>query len=236
MKLRRCRSRLEPERLGEFSAGLFQLRILDQQHTEFIVQIGTLRIELTRRAKFGDGGAELVLQAQRAAEAAVGLGVAGRKLDGDARLTYRGCVVSLGRQRVGEIDVRLQEVCLQPECGTELRDGVIDLSGGHQYPAQRVVSCWSVRREPYDFLKVRAGRIQIASLQSTNPVLIEVVDGRLARRFLRQDGRCEGHEDEQRRPETYFCGGRRNQESARKVRTQRPLSQILLRPCRRLPL
>jgi len=198
------------------------------------MEIGTLRIELTGFAKFDDGGTWIPLQAQRATEAAVGLGVAGRKLDGDVRFICRSVVFSFGRQRVGEIDVRLQEVCLQPECGMELRDGVIDLSGGHQHPAQRVVSFWSVRREPYDLLEVRASSIQIALLQRTNPLLVEVVDRQVVRGFLPQGGPGERHQDEQHGQGTYFGGSPRNQQSARKVRSQRLLSQMLLRPRRLL--
>src|SRR5260370_7500724 len=118
----------------------------------------------------------------------------------------------------------------------ELRDGVIDLSGGHQHPAQRVVSFWSVRREPYDLLEVRARRIQIAPLQRTNPLLVEVVDRRVVRGFLRQSGPAERHQDEQRRQGTYFGASPRNQQSARTVTRQRLLSQMSLRPPRQLHL
>src|SRR5260370_11869984 len=172
------------------------------------------------------------LQAQRATEAAVGLGVAWRRLDGDVRFMSRSVVFSFGRQRAGEIDVRLEEVCLQPECGMDRRDGVIDLSGGHQHPAQRVVSFWSVRREPYDLLEVRARRIQIALLQRADAMLVEVVDRRVVRGFLRQGGPGERHQDEQRPQGTYFGGSPRNQQSARKVRNRSPLSQMLLLPRR----
>src|SRR5260370_16992517 len=108
----------------------------------------------------------------------------------------------------------------------ELRDGVMDLSGGHQHPAQRVVSFWSVRREPYDLLEVRASSIQIALLQRADAMLVEVVDRRVVRGFLRQGGPGERHQDAQRRHGTYFVGSPRNQQSARTARSQRLLSPI----------
>ncbi len=107
------------------------------------MQIGAFRIKVSGCAQFGYGGFQFMMETQGAAKGAVGFGCAGREFDGDARFldrltddrfSDRG-IVFLRQQRVGQIDVRVDEVCVQLECGAELLNRFIDLAAGHQHPA-----------------------------------------------------------------------------------------------------
>src|ERR1700676_4438337 len=124
---------LQAKPLGKFGRGLVELRILREEHSEFVVQIRPSWVEFHCAAQFADRAGYILLEAQQAPERAMGFAVGWSKLPCVAGLVYRSfdCTFDIppGRQRVSKIDVRLREVWLQRRRGSELRDRLIQIAG-----------------------------------------------------------------------------------------------------------
>ena len=153
----------------------------------------------------------------------MGFGVIRRELHRGASLAERTFRVLPGGEGVSKIDVRLHKIRLQLHRHSEFRDCLIQLAGRQQDPAQGVVTFRSIRRPSHHFFEGRPRSREIALLQQTDALLIDLIDRWLVGRFLRPRGQNERHEQKHDLRNSNSRGRHRSQESARNGEVSRTL-------------
>src|SRR5260370_30305644 len=176
MKVDSGRSWLDPQGLGKLRRGFVQLGGARQHSTEVVMKVRTRWIEPNGLLQLGESGAQFGLEAQCAAEAAVGLGILRRKFYGGPRLAHRAFVIALRGECIGEVDVCRNKGGSEFHRGSELRDRLVDVAGGKQHPAQGVMAPRKAGRNPDQFLERGSSRGKISSLDRPRSFLVEILD------------------------------------------------------------
>ncbi len=164
MKMRSSEIGLQPQRLRKLRFRALGVRLLHQHSAEIVVQFRSLRLKPERAPEFADGAVEIPGKIECPCQNVMGLGIVRGQPHRLLRLLERGTHVSFSKQRAGEIHVRQRKIGIQFHRSLEMSDRGIDLALREQDPAEGVVSLWTLRRKPHNFLEIRASRNQIALL------------------------------------------------------------------------
>ncbi|HEX7588074.1 MAG TPA: hypothetical protein VF478_07155, partial [Anaerolineae bacterium] len=177
MKLRGSERRLQAHSFRKLRGGLVELRILHEHRAKFVAQLRTRRREFDGARELFDRAGQVGLKAQHASQGAAGFGIIGREFDGGACFRDRAFDIVLRGERSRQIDVRLDEIGLQPERLPELRDPFVEVSGIHQHPTEGVVGFGRLRRKTDYFFEGDARGGEIMLLDGVDALLVKTVDG-----------------------------------------------------------
>src|SRR6266576_2370198 len=116
------------------------------------------------------------------------------------------------RKSVGQVDMGLQKIMLQPYCGLELNDCFGGLTLCSQNPSQGIVSIGTARGLLDCLFEGNAGSSEIASLQSCHSLLVGCFSGGVAAPVLRKQARYKSAETHPKQKE--IAEPRKNQSVA----------------------